>query len=368
MDIISHFATTASHSTMSIEKIQKDSMKSTWRTQSKDNWNIHHWLIDTLNVHHVDLNEPVPVHSKDEKVPYLLHAPQHVWIMTHALIPMVLHELWCRWTGCSLSGLGVVVLYFHASTISIVRETHILRLLGHRYGFLDGDKHERDGVPDIGVAKVTAALFKTIGSRIAMITFLTYIPTQSPGDVLMSWRWWLWLGLSIGIYPIVLDFWFYCYHRSMHEVSFLWKLHRTHHLTKHPNALLSAYADHEQEFFDMVVIPLLTYLSLRAMGLQLGFYDWWICHQYIVYTEVSGHSGIRLHCTPPSTLNWLLRIFSAELALEDHDLHHRKGWRHSHNYGKQTRVWDRLFGTCGTRIESASSNIDYELTARIPIF
>jgi hypothetical protein len=36
----------------------------------------------------------------------------------------------------------------------------------------------------------------------------------------------------------------------------LWKYHRTHHLTKHPNPLLTLYADTEQEFFDILgVVP-----------------------------------------------------------------------------------------------------------------
>jgi sterol desaturase/sphingolipid hydroxylase (fatty acid hydroxylase superfamily) len=56
-----------------------------------------------------------------------------------------------------------------------------------------------------------------------------------------------------------------------------------------------------------------------------------------------------------------------ELCVEDHDLHHRQGWRKSHNYGKQTRVWDRLFGTCGTRIESVPDNVDYVNQAYMPI-
>jgi sterol desaturase/sphingolipid hydroxylase (fatty acid hydroxylase superfamily) len=154
----------------------------------------------------------------------------------------------------------------------------------------------------------------------------------------------------------------------MHDINPLWKFHRTHRLTKHPNPLLAAYADHEQEFFDMTVIPFLTYVSLKAMGLLMGFYDWWVCHQYIASTEVFGHIGLRIHLTAPSTLSWLLQILNAEIVIEDHDLHHRKGWRKSHNYGKQTRLWDRIFGTCRDRIESVDSNIDYVNNTHKPLF
>jgi sterol desaturase/sphingolipid hydroxylase (fatty acid hydroxylase superfamily) len=65
---------------------------------------------------------------------------------------------------------------------------------------------------------------------------------------------------------------------------------------------------------------------------------------------------------------WLLEIFDANIVVEDHDLHHRKGWRKSHNYGKQTRLWDRIFGTCIDRIESKAENVDYINKGDMPIF
>ena len=58
-----------------------------------------------------------------------------------------------------------------------------------------------------------------------------------------------------------------------------------------------------------------------------------------------GHSGLRAEATAVNPMTWLVRMFDMELVIEDHDLHYRNGWRRSHNYGKQTRLWDRLFGT-----------------------
>lgn len=55
----------------------------------------------------------------------------------------------------------------------------------------------------------------------------------------------------------------------------------------------------------------------------------------------------------------LLRPFGCEIAIEDHDLHHRHGWQRSYNYGKQSRLWDSLFGTTGDRYETCESNIDW---------
>lgn len=344
-------------------------MRSTWRFASRDEWTIHHRIIDILDVYPVDIDESVPIFSKTDKIPHLPQWPQHLWVLFYALSALVIHQAWLSLTGREYLGkVAAFNLYFMAFNFVVVHEVRILRLLGHKYGFLDGDKAPRDGIPDAGVGKVAASLYKTTGSRLAMAVFLSYDPKQSPADVLSSPAWWAWLVLETGLYGIVLDFWFYWYHRAMHDVDGLWKYHRTHHLTKHPNTLLSAYADHEQEFFDMVGVPFMTYLTLYAVGLPLGFYEWWICHQYVAFTEVWGHSGLRVHLTAPSTLSWLLQLFRAEIVVEDHDLHHRKGYRKTNNYGKQTRLWDRIFGTCYDRIESVETNIDYSNKAYMPLW
>lgn len=44
------------------------------------------------------------------------------------------------------------------------------------------------------------------------------------------------------------------------------------------------------------------------------------------------------------------------------DLHHRLGWRKSYNYGKQTRIWDTIFGTKRDRMEVLRENIDWKKT------
>ncbi|THC96941.1 hypothetical protein EYZ11_003602 [Aspergillus tanneri] len=103
------------------------------------------------------------------------------------------------------------------------------------------------------------------------------------------------------------------------------------------------------------------------MGLPVGFYEWHICQLYVIFAEVASQSGLRLHESSPNPLTWFMCWFGEELVIEDHDLHHRKGWKKSYNYGKQTRVWDRVFST-STPIECASENIDYENSAPTPLF
>ncbi|KAF0640968.1 hypothetical protein FPSE5266_03275 [Fusarium pseudograminearum] len=297
----------------------KDSMKSTWRLADRKNWTTSHWFFEYLGIHPVSLDKQVPVHQKGDKVPYTPEWQLHRWVLVHSLVPIAIHHLIVRFTGHNLTPMQAFFFYSLAFKVAAVHQLHALRRVGHITGFLDGDVHARDGVPDVGVTKVVKSLIATSSFRPVFTVFLSYRTYQSPSS--MNW---LWLPLEIGLYGIVLDFWFYWYHRLMHEVGSLWKFHRTHHLTKHPNPLLTLYADFEQEIFDIAVIPLATYFSLKFLGLPMGFYEWWICHQYVMFTELSGHSGLRVNTSPPSTLTWLLRMFDAELLIEDHDLHHRK--------------------------------------------
>lgn len=332
----------------------KDSMKSTWRKEPKSTWSPFHWVYELLMLHPTDANKPVPVFAKSEKMGYTPEWTMHVWIIIHACAPYLVQMAFVKYMGRNMGPLEAFLLYSFFFKFNTIHQIWALRKAGHQIGFLDGDEHERDGVPDVGVAKVFFSLVITSTVRPLFSVFLAYRTAITPADTN-----WLWVPLQVGLYGIVLDFWFYWYHRLMHEVEPLWKFHRTHHLTKHPNPLLTLYADEEQELWDIAVIPLLSYFSMTAIGLPLDFYSWWMCHQYIVFAEIAGHSGLRLNSSPPSSLTWLLKMFNLELVIEDHDMHHRKGWKSSGNYGKQTRFWDRVFGTCKDRVECTTENTDW---------
>ncbi|RMZ75816.1 hypothetical protein DV737_g5115, partial [Chaetothyriales sp. CBS 132003] len=348
---------------MDVKSNPKDSMKSTWRRGDRTNWGFGHWLTDILDTYPDFLDKEVPVHSKKDPVPYVTEWRLHCWIMTHTLVPIALHHAFICLTGYNLHPVAAFLFYSYALMASSVRELHQLRDFGLVYGYLDGDAHARDGIPDVGVGKVMREALSTLNFRLLMAIIFTYRSNLPPSTLS-----WVLLPVEIGLYSVILDFWFYWYHRFMHDVGSLWKYHRTHHLTKHPNSLLAGYADTEQEIMDVLGIPLMTYCTLRLLGFPMGFYEWYICHQYILFAEIAGHSGLRFALVVPSTLSWMLRLFNAELLVEDHDLHHRKGWRKSYNYGKQTRLWDRIFGTCTDRIECLKDNIDYKNTVKFPLY
>lgn len=339
-----------------------DSMISTWRDGDRSKWGPSHWLLDLLGTRLIPHNSGPPVFAKTDKVPAVREWTVHLWILLHALIPLALQQAYMMYTGRALHPAAAFWLYTTTFYGTGIHQFKTISRLGRVYGFFDGDKHERDDIPDVGVRSVAAELLSTPTLRLAMSVYLSYQPQELP----FSFKWG-WLALEIGLYSITVDFWFYWYHRLMHSVTPLWKYHRTHHLTKHPHPLLGAYADHEQEFMDIMGIPLMSYATLKLMGLPMSFYEWYICYQYVVFSEIIGHSGLRVHGSAPSTVNWLLELFDAELVIEDHDLHHRYGWRKSHNYGKQSRLWDRVFGTCRDRIECQKDNIDYENGVIFPL-
>jgi sterol desaturase/sphingolipid hydroxylase (fatty acid hydroxylase superfamily) len=91
----------------------------------------------------------------------------------------------------------------------------------------------------------------------------------------------------------------------------------------------------------------LCYTIVRPFSLRLARQRLNISPQYV---EMLGHSGIRSHWTHP--VLWILRPIGAELTVEDHDQHHYLG-KSGVNYGKQSRFWDKMFGTIGPRIETA---------------
>ncbi|GIZ46806.1 hypothetical protein CKM354_000991600 [Cercospora kikuchii] len=340
----------------------QDSMKSTWRGD-KSQWGFSHKFFNLIDAFHTAPDQtPPPVFAKTDKVPYMNELSCHLWILVHAGWPMALQQLYIWYTGHDMHAIAAFFFYTAAMQINAIHEVKILRRLGYRYGYLDGDKHQRDEVPDVGVNKTFASLQLTTTIRPMLAIIFSW---RSRGALQLSW----WIPLELALYSVVLDGFFYLYHRSCHEVDRLWQYHRTHHLTKHPNPLLSSYADEEQEFLEIALIPFLTWATLKyVFQLPMGFHDWWLCHQYIIFAEPFGHSGLRIYSCTPGVHSPLLKLFGMELVIEDHDLHHRKGWRKSSNYGKQTRFWDKIFGTCGRRIEVIEENVDMKYNFNFPLF
>lgn len=340
----------------------------TWRNANGTmrQWSFHAWLINVTNMYPLPSNGDTVQVTKlaveqHPKIPLLRKRDGNLWMFPRAVLPVILQWIYYLYSG-NLGHRGWVFawyfVWFKITGISAIRLWHEL---GERYGYLDGGK-QRNGVPDDSTNKIYSSLTLTAIIRTTMMVLLAYSPETAPAlqDFCQ-------LLLQLAFYPIVLDFWFYLYHRAMHEFNALWKFHRTHHLAKHPNSLLTLFADVEQELFDILVVPLLAYLTMRQLPLlKMNFYQWWVCSMYQAVIEVGGHSGVRIYAGSFTAGFGILEPLGLNLIIEDHDLHHRKGYRTSGNYGKQTRLWDRLFGTVIPREECRPDQVDRRDVVQMP--
>lgn len=348
--------------------VNQHSMKSDWTSKDKSTWNWHQIFLDYADAYPVSPGKPLPIHPKTDRIPYMAQLSQHRFVLVFACIPILLQQACVYLTGHNLGPWPTFFLYNIAYTINAIHESHMFRNIAYEHGCLDGDTTDRDGIPNTGAGKIIGSLQKLAALRIGLATFATYQPQLSPVDAISDVSSWLPFLVKLSLYGLILDFWFYIYHRACHEVPSLWKYHRTHHLAKHPSPIHTGWADDEQEIIEMFIVPLLTFGTFWAIGLPLGFYEWWLCLEYLTYSEILGHSGIRVHAVVVSPISSLHQLCGTELAVEDHDLHHRTGWRKSFNYGKNSMVWDKLFNTCTDRLEAKASNIDFDRVVWMPLY
>ena len=230
-------------------------------------------------------------------------------------------------------------LAFVAFTIRLIKHlTYYMDI----YGTFDEHNRPRDYVPDKYVPRlIISVLIYTLARTGGGLILGGYNRHASPSlGHTISWL----FPVKIGLWLISLDFFFYSYHRAVHTFPFLWKYHSKHHSTKHPTPLQSILADDIQEIIEIFLIPL-----LASLVMPLSAHEFWIAQCILMYIEGMGHSGVRAFWTHP-LIGEVLRPFGMDLTIEDHDLHHRYG-KSGQNYGKQTRIFDRIFNTISERVE-----------------
>lgn len=273
---------------------------------------------------------------------------ENVFILTTASLAPLLHTAWnAAFPDHTMHWAPAWVMYhtcFILFAIALIKRLHWYMA---EYGTLDEQNRGRDMVDDKHVNHLGQSVF-------------IYTIFRTLGPFLLAWRGDMtniWSGLSwatplkIGWWEIALDYWFYLYHRSCHEFDVLWFVHRQHHATKHPTPVLSILADDYQEVLEVFIVPFLA----TAISPKMNFIEMWLVICYTIYVEALGHSGIRAYWAHP-VLGAVLAPFGMELTVEDHSNHHLYG-KAGMNYGKQTRVWDRLFGTVDPRRETQEVGI-----------
>lgn len=267
--------------------IKKSKMSATWHTKPREEWSFFERTLVDLNI----LQDPhdserPPVHPKEAPVPYFPIYEQWKWILPRATAPLLINWGYSIVTGKNVPNYVAGPLYLACFLMYGTSLFNSLRRMGKAYGFFDGAK-QRDGIPDGETMNVVLELMGVISVRTFFAFALVY-PKVTDQSQMLNLEWLMYLPFRLAINACTIDFYFYWYHRLMHENDTLWGFHKHHHETRHPNAALGAFADHTQEIFDMLVIPALAYITF-----PIDFPTWWMSCCATLYIEASGHSGIR---------------------------------------------------------------------------
>ncbi|SGZ26083.1 BQ5605_C024g09831 [Microbotryum silenes-dioicae] len=285
--------------------------------------------------------------------------PEHLFILSHALLAPALQQLsyysfpatvqfhlqvWrvviaagYKWPP-AVAWFVYVASYIFFGNRVFKRFTHFAL----KYGTLDEKNVGRDRYPDKAIDQLALGQLAFLLTRTFGEFFIKYDRTENPINA-FSWttpiRWFFWL--------VALDYFFYAYHRTAHEVDLFWRIHKIHHTTRHPSPLLSILSSEIQEVIEIALVPLSATLLV-----SMNFHELFVLSVYTSYVELLGHTGIRAEWELPIT-GLPLRLIGCNLLIEDHDTHHRFG-KSGRNYGKQSRFWDVLFGTTTDRIEMSN--------------
>lgn len=141
-----------------------------------------------------------------------------------------------------------------------------------------------------------------------------------------------WLPVSVLVYLLAHDSWFYWTHRAMHVPALFRTMHAVHHQSRPPTAW-AAMAFHPWEALTgAIVIPALVFLVPIHVGMLL------IVLSIMTVMGVTNHMGWELF---PRAM-WQGPLGGWLITASHHQHHHDA---YGCNYGLYFRFWDRACGT-----------------------
>lgn len=133
---------------------------------------------------------------------------------------------------------------------------------------------------------------------------------------------------------ILLDFFEYLYHVTMHKTSYLWNFHLVHHSDTKLDVSTTVREHPIETFVRVSMMILVVYIT----GVPLIIL---VIRQFIqTFFNITSHASISL---PPKIEKFLSFIF---ITPDLHKVHHHHQLPYTDcNYGDILCIWDRLFGT-----------------------
>jgi alkylglycerol monooxygenase len=159
---------------------------------------------------------------------------------------------------------------------------------------------------------------------------------------------WAWAACFLGV-----DFLYYWFHRSSHEVGAGWAAHVVHHQSEEYNLSVALRQGALQPAFSWVFyLPLALLGFPPAMFLVVSSFN--TLYQFWIHTRLIGRLG---------PLEWVLNTPS------HHRVHHGRNPKYiDRNHGGTLIVWDRLFGTFGEEQDEPVYGITKPLASWNPVW
>lgn len=205
---------------------------------------------------------------------------ENIFILTRAIIPIAIHQAsyWAfpnyKWPF----GLSYFV-YLQAFMFFALQVVWRMNDYCQRLGTFDEKQIGRDRTPDKSVKHLAVGILAYMFVRTGFSFYMYYDKEVQP---LFDFTWSF--PLRLAAWELVMDYFFYCYHRSSHEVDALWFIHQHHHTTKHPTAILAILAEDYQEILEILLIPL-----AASVVVPMSFSEQYLVLCYTIYVEMLGH-------------------------------------------------------------------------------
>lgn len=203
----------------------------------------------------------------------------------------------------------------------------------------DIDRHEAKISILVGAVWFGA---KAVGGAFGLVTFYAWVsnnwaPWQLPLNNPLTWI----------AYWLIGDFFYYWVHRAEHKVPALWASHLVHHSSTDFSFITAVRMPPTEIFYKP-----LTGLWAPLLGFPPAMYGpmsaWGLITGQLQHTQIIGSMG------------WLDRWLNTP---SNHRVHHGTNEQYiDTNFGGQTMLWDRLFGTYEPEVEP----VVYGITKPLP--